>query len=198
MIPFVAVGPGPDYPVVADVDAGVDYDFGNLTGTLTGGGGGGGDATLANQEIIIDLITAALSTITALETTEGVIVGFPSTLNIGDDYSTTLLNSISIYVRDSLGDPITGLGSKNFADADFAPELYVTQGDAKHTVKATLTWIPASGPTEGYLRCEFSSDETRRAMAGVATMQLVFIWTVSKLRTTRATQAVTWIDRRNL
>ena len=41
MIPFVAIGPGPDYPAVADVEDGVVFDFSNLTGTLDAGGGGG-------------------------------------------------------------------------------------------------------------------------------------------------------------
>ncbi|MBL8815269.1 MAG: hypothetical protein JNL58_04510 [Planctomyces sp.] len=45
MIPFVAIGPGPDYPAVADVEDGVVYDFGNLEGTLVGGAGGTFPAT---------------------------------------------------------------------------------------------------------------------------------------------------------
>lgn len=57
MIPFVAIGPGPDYPAVADVELAVEYDFGNLTGTLVVGGGPG-DATLAKQEEILSSIAA--------------------------------------------------------------------------------------------------------------------------------------------
>lgn len=36
MIPFVPIGPAPDYPSETDVRSGVDYDFGNLTGSLDG------------------------------------------------------------------------------------------------------------------------------------------------------------------
>lgn len=34
MIPFIAIGPAPDFPDEAEVEEGVEYDFGNMTGTL--------------------------------------------------------------------------------------------------------------------------------------------------------------------
>lgn len=34
MIPFIAIGPAPDYPDETEVEDGVEYDFGNMTGTL--------------------------------------------------------------------------------------------------------------------------------------------------------------------
>ncbi len=44
MIPFVAIGPGPDYPAVEDVELGVSFDFGLQTGTLVATGGPSGSS----------------------------------------------------------------------------------------------------------------------------------------------------------
>lgn len=59
MIPFLAIGPAADYPTEAQVEAGVDYDFGNFTGEFTGGG----DALESTSQQLLALLQEMPTTI---------------------------------------------------------------------------------------------------------------------------------------
>lgn len=143
------------------------------TSVATGGGGGGGDA-----------LAAAIWT-------AGEIVGFPEELAIGDSYVEDLGRHIKVYYREEDDTPITEIGDKTFVDLDFEALLYITQDNASSRVKATCEWVPAVGPVEGYVKVELPKDQTRRAGAGVATMQLVFRWG-NTFEVEIATQTVVW------
>jgi hypothetical protein len=159
-----------------------------------GGGGGGGSATIENQELILDQLQAALTAASAvIPGGVSIIDGFPDSLTIGDSYTTALVNFIKVYVRDASNNPLTGIGTKNFIDADFSADLTVSQGSKASLVRADCTWVPAAGPVEGYLKVEFETDQTRRGTEGSATMQLIFKWT--GLEKTIATQTVEWMAR---
>ncbi len=198
MIPFVAIGPDPDYPAVADVEQGVQYDFGNLTGTLVvSGGGGGGDATLANQVTILANQTTIINSIAALglialETSPDVVTGMPSSLIIGNDYIDDLNAHIPIYIRDSGGTPLTGLGSKLFSDADFRPAVVFDCGSPNNRVTAVCSWVPPVGPTEGYIKVEIPSSQSTRAIPGSSVMQLTFNW--NGITSVRSRQNVEWVE----
>lgn len=156
-----------------------------------GGGGGGGDATEANQLLILNAI-AGLGLI-ALETSPDVVTGMPSTLTIGNDYVDDINAHIPIYIRDDTGTPITSLGTKNFSDVDFAPEVIFDCGATNNQVRATVTWVPPSGPTEGYLKVEIPASQSSRAVPGTSVMQLTFRWT--GIVSVRSRQDVEWVER---
>ena len=177
-------------------------------------GGGGGSATLANQTLIIstlaaikgagwdgstdtlekirDAITAYISSaVGSVQSSAGTIVGFPSTLTIGDSYTQDANRAIVVYIRDAANAPVLSVGSHNFLDGDFAPELVVTQGGETGRVHATVTYVVPGGILENYLRVEFYPKETRRAGQGAATMQCRLKWT--GVQFTLATQSVVWL-----
>lgn len=156
------------------------------------GGGGGGDATLAKQEEILTAIDNYISTVVAgMELDATTIVGFPTTLNIGDSYTDDMSADIHIFLRDSNDDPITSVGTHDVTDADFAPELTIAQDGQVGRVVATVTWVTAS--PEGYLKVEIPTSQSRRAAPGVAQMQLVLKWDGAEKAQTK--QAVTWVAR---
>lgn len=67
-MPFLPFGPAADYPAEASVEEGVNYDFGNLTGTFVGGGPG--DALEdTSQEIltVVEALEAKLDALTAVQ-----------------------------------------------------------------------------------------------------------------------------------
>lgn len=153
----------------------------------------GGDATLANQELILDnldtYITQALATVNG---TTGTIVGFPSSLTIGDSYTDEGNNAIHVFIRDENDDPILSVGDFEFTDPDFAPELIITNSGNVGRVVATVTYVDPGAP-ESYLKIELPSSQTHRAVPGVAKMQCVLKW--DNCQKTIATQAVTWVAR---
>ena len=161
-------------------------------GPSGGGGGGGGDATLAKQEEILAAIDNYISTVVAgMELDTTTIVGFPSSLNIGDSYTDDMSADIHIFLRDSNDDPVTSVGTHDVTDSDFAPELTIAQDGQVGRVKATVTWVTAS--PEGYLKVEIPTSQSRRAAPGVAQMQLVLKWDGAEKALTK--QAVTWVAR---
>lgn len=158
------------------------------------GPSGSGDISSFSGDAL-SLIQAALTAASAvIPEAAGTITGFPAALTIGDSYITALNNFIKVYVRDSVATPLTGIGLKSFIDADFTAELTVSQGSKSSLVTAICTWIPAAGPVEGYLKVQFTNDQTRRATEGSATLQLVFRWD-GGIETTIATQTVEWEPR---
>lgn len=66
-VPFVAIGPAADYPAEADVESGVEYDFGNLTGSFAGGSG---DAQEDTSQEILAAVQAVQATVEALTTSQ--------------------------------------------------------------------------------------------------------------------------------
>jgi hypothetical protein len=155
-------------------------------------GTGGGDATLAKQEEILDAIDNYISSISAAtDASTTTIVGFPTTLNIGDSYTDDMSADIHIFLRDSNDDPITAVGTHDVTDPDFAPELTIAQDKQVGRVEANVTWVTAS--PEGYLKVEIPSSQSRRAAPGVAQMQLVLKWDGAEKALTK--QAVTWVAR---
>ena len=165
----------------------------------SGGGGGGGDATLANQTTIInhltdikgtgwssatdtlekirDSITNALASLIAtVGITPGSITGFPASLSIGDSYTEDCDRAIHLFVRDDSDDPIAAVGDHLFTDTDFEAVVIITQSGRTGRVTGSATWVDAS-PSEGYLKIELPSSETRRAAIGAATVQILLKWT---------------------
>ncbi len=144
---------------------------------------------LAEVLAAIDTYISSVSATT--DASAATIVGFPSTLNIGDSYTDDMSADIHIFLRDSNDDPITAVGTHDVTDLDFAPELTIAQDKQVGRVKATVTWVTAS--PEGYLKVQIPSSESRRAAPGVAQMQLVLKWDGAEKALTK--QAVTWVAR---
>lgn len=146
-----------------------------------------------SQEAIADDITAYVAGVTAAaQATTGTIVGFPSSLNIGDSYTDDCDASIHVFIRDENDDPITEVGDHEFVDADFAPELVITAGGNNGRVVATVTFVDAS-PAESYLKVQLPRSETLKAGPGTATMQCRLKW--DGAQKTIAKQAVTWVSQ---
>lgn len=194
MIPFVAIGPGPDYPAVADVEQGVEYDFGNLTGTLVGGGGGSGDATLANQELILDKLDQIIAdgvelAATALET--NTITGFPDTLVIGDSYTSDVGRQIIVYTVDENADPITGVGSLDFADATVS-FTFARDRDSTPITGSTAVFTEAAN---SYVTISIPSSVTSQAKPEYTYIGTVkFTWSSPAAVYTFRTAAFSFID----
>lgn len=156
------------------------------------GGSGAGSATIEKQEEILEEIrTYASSMLATVDGSAATIVGFPETLVIGDSYTTDGSNAIHVFVRDSNDDPVTAVGTHEFTDSDFAPEVIITTSGRAGRVRASVTWVP--GGSEGYLKIQIPLSESHRAAPGAATVQVVLKWTGCEK--TIATQTVTWIPR---
>lgn len=180
----------------SEINTGGTATFAGTTDSLEAisdaSGGGGGDALEAtSQEILTAIEALGATALSAATWTAGSITGFPSTLVIGDSYIDDVNRHIKVYYRDEADDPITAIGSKNLTDEDFDASLRISQDNLSSVVTATCEWVPASGPTEGYLKVELPKDQTRRAAEGVAQMQLVFKWGTS-IEVQVASQTVTW------
>lgn len=181
------------YVDLAGTDAEVADGY-DLPLSLIGGGGGGDALESTSQEILAEVQALGATALAAAVWTAGVITGFPTSLVIGDSYIDDVNRHIKIYYRDSEGDPITSLGSKSVLDEDFVPVLRISQDNRSSVVVATCSWVPASGPTEGYVKVELPKDQTRRASEGVAEMQLVFQWGTT-IEVQVAKQTVNWIRK---
>lgn len=119
------------------------------------------------------------------------ISGFPAYLVAGDSYLESLARQLKLYYRTSNGTPITAIGTKTFVDADFTAELLISQDNVSSRVLGTCTWVPASGPTEGYLKVELPRSQTIRASEGTARLTLIFRWG-SSVEVEIATQSIEW------
>ena len=143
------------------------------------------------RDLVVAYIAAALATV---DGSSGTIVDFPASLNIGDSYTDEANASIHVFIRDASDDPITAVGSFNFTDPEFAPEVNITQSGSTGRVKAVVTFIEAS--PEDYLKVEIPSSQSRRASPGTATIQCLLKWvdTDGKVlaQKTLSKQAVTW------
>ena len=143
------------------------------------------------RDLVVAYIAAALATV---DGSSGTIVDFPTSLNIGDSYTDEANASIHVFIRDASDDPITAVGSFNFTDPEFAPEVNITQSGSTGRVKAVVTFVEAS--PEDYLKVEIPSSQSRRASPGTATIQCLLKWvdTDGKVlcQKTLSKQAVTW------
>jgi len=144
------------------------------------------------RDLVVAYIASALATVNG---TSGTIVGFPTTLNIGDSYTDESNASINVFIRDASDDPILAVGSFAFTDPEFAPEVTITQSGATGRVKAVVTYVdPGAG--ESYLNVEIPSSQSRRASPGIATIQCLLKWVDVDgkvlCQKTLAQQAVTW------
>jgi hypothetical protein len=132
------------------------------------------------------------SIIASVNGTTGMLVGFPDTLHIGDSYTDDCDSSIHVFIRDELDDPITAVGTHDFTDLDFAPECILTQNGETGRVNATVTYVDP-GATESYLKIQIPSRESRRATAGMGTVQVLLKW--DGAQKTLSTQAVEWLPQ---
>jgi hypothetical protein len=137
------------------------------------------------RDLVVAYIAAALATVNG---TSGTIVGFPSTLNIGDSYTDDCNSSIHVFIRDESDDPILAVGTHDFTDGDFAPECIITQNGDTGRVKCVVTYVTAS--PENYLKIQIPSKESRRATAGIATVQVLLKWDGAQKALSK--QTVTW------
>jgi len=141
------------------------------------------------QDSIDTYVSSALATVNG---TQDTIVGFPDSLTVGDSYTEDSGNAIHVFIRDGNDDPISSVGSHDFTDTDFAPELVITNSGNAGRVRATVTYVDP-GAAESYLKVEIPLAESRRAAPGSATMQCVLKW--DGCAKTIATQSVTWVAR---
>jgi hypothetical protein len=176
----------------SDISTGTTYD--NVTDSLEAQADVGGGLTVEQAQQLTDIqdsIDAYVSGVTAAAVdSPGTIVGFPTSLNIGDSYIQDVNSSITINVVDENEDPVDTWGSYSVNTTGFAPELVITQSGRTGRVKATVTY-----DTDHFV-VELPCSETKRASPGVATMSFVLKWiTDGKIvaqRTITSAQAVTW------
>lgn len=144
----------------------------------------GGDATLANQELILDRIDSITGEQLAAITVEsGTIGNFPSTLTIGDSYDTDT-GWIKIAITDENGDPITALGSLLFEDATVSFKAFRPNDSAR--ISGVCEFV--DGGTETYVKLTFTSAETTKGLPEYTYEgRLKFTWTTGTRQKTYKT-----------
>lgn len=179
------------------------------------GGGGGGSATEENQTTIINHLTdikgtgwssatdtlkkirdAISNLITASIVVPGPVltaVGMPETLEIGDSYEEDA--SLTVYIRDENDDPVSAAVGHDFTDGDFAPTFVIapTPGSSRGRVRGTVTYVVPGGLDEPYLKVDIPSSQSKLAVAGEASVQLVLKWTGAEKTLLNTT--VRWLPR---
>lgn len=155
--------------------------------------GDGWDSSTDTLEKIRDAISIVSSISVVIPSPVEEIIGMPETLEIGDSYDGD--TSIKLYVRDGNDDPVTSFAGHDFTDGDFAPTFTIapTPGSARGRVVGTVTWVPASGPDEGYLKVEIPSSQSRRAVEGESSVQCVLKW--DGYEKSILTTTVRWLPR---
>lgn len=151
-----------------------------------------GTTVFEHLEQIQDSIDTYIASVTAVNGSSGTIVGFPSSLTVGNSYTTDGDNAIHVFIRDENDDPITSVGTHDFTDPDFSCDLIITNSGNAGRVRATVTYVDP-GAAESYLKVEIPLSESSRAAAGAATMQCTLKW--DGVAKTIATQTVTWVAR---
>lgn len=147
------------------------------------------DPTVGILDTIRDSVATYIAGIaTSASLTPGTIVGFPATLTIGDSYTDDCDSAIHVFIRDENDDPITAVGTHDFTDGDFAPECTITQNGNTGRVKCDVEYVTAS--PENYLKIQIPSKESRRATAGIATVQVLLKWDGAQKALSK--QTVTW------
>lgn len=175
----------------------------------------GGSATLANQTTIITHLTdikgtgwsATTDTLkkirdaisnwigTVVVTPGPVLVptGMPETLEIGDSYENG--DALLIYIRDSAGDPVTAAAGHDFTDGDFAPTCIIapTPGNPRGRVVCNVSYVVPGGVDENYLKVEIPSSQSKRAVEGESSVQIVLKWDTAQKTLLNTT--VRWLPR---
>jgi hypothetical protein len=157
-------------------------------------GAGGGSATLQNQELILDqldviqnktdLITSsgAVTGLLAGAVLEpGTIEGFPTTLKIGDSYTTTNGRAIDIPIVDTNGVPLHTAGSLDFSAADVTFTISrARETSSSRIITGTAAVIDPAGTGTAnapYVRVQITSSETSKGLPGYRyTALLKFAW----------------------
>ena len=144
----------------------------------------GVDELIALQEEILAAVNGYISGLTAVAVeSPGSITGFPESLRIGDSYTDILGRGIQIPIVDVNGNPISSVGSKNFADAEatFVIKRY-SDTEVSRIVSGTATFIdpPGTGTSAGetpYALIEIPSSETAKGLTKYRyTGLLTFTW----------------------
>lgn len=179
------------------------------------GGGGGGSATAENQTTIIGHLTDIKGTgwssatdtlkkirdaISNLISTSVVVpgpvlnaVGMPETLEIGDSYEEE--SCLTIYIRDADDNPVSAAVGHDFTDGDFAPTFVIAPapGSSRGRVKGIVTYVDPGGSDEPYLKVDIPSSQSKLAVAGEASVQLVLKWPGAEKTLLNTT--VRWLPR---
>lgn len=143
-----------------------------------GGGGGSGDATVANQQLILDqldviqaktdLIGTSQALLAGAVLAPGTITSFPEILTIGDSYTVANGRAIQIPIIDSNGNPISEAGTLLFADADVSfiiKRASDTEASRILTCNASFVDPPGTGTGEGpYALIEIPAEETAKGL----------------------------------
>lgn len=146
--------------------------------------GTGVDELLALQEEILDAINGYISGLTAVAVeSPGSITGFPESLRIGDSYTDVLGRGIQIPIVDVNGNPISSVGSKNFADAQatFVIKRF-SDTEPLRIINGTALFVdpPGTGTSAGetpYALIEIPSSETAKGLVKYKyTGLLTFTW----------------------
>lgn len=146
--------------------------------------GTGVDELIALQEEILDAINGYISGLTAVAVeSPGSITGFPESLRIGDSYTDVLGRGIQIPIVDVNGNPISSVGSKNFADAEAAFVIKrFSDTEPLRIINGTALFIdpPGTGTSAGetpYALIEIPSSETAKGLVKYKyTGLLTFTW----------------------
>lgn len=166
-----------------------------LTEINANGGSGGGTylSTTDSQEAIRDAIPNFVSSIIFLPPPVLTPVGMPETLEIGDSYDEDA--ALTIYIRDENDDPVSAAVGHDFTDGDFAPTFVIapTPGSPRGRVKGTVTYVVPGGSDEPYLKVEIPSSQSKLAVAGEASVQLVLKWPGAEKTLLNTT--VIWLPR---
>ena len=151
------------------------------------GGGGSGDAsqeTLLLVKAKTDLIgtSAGLTSLLAASVLQtGSITSFPSSLRIGDSYTSAIGRAIQVPIVDTNGVPLSSAGSKNFADATATFQIRrASDTEASRIIVGTAEFIdpPGTGTADApYALIQLSSSETSKGISKYRyTGLLTFTW----------------------
>jgi len=146
-------------------------------------GAGGGSATIGNQELILDQLdliqvktdlisgAGAIGPLLAGAVLEpGTITGFPTSLTIGDSYTTANGRAIQLPIVDTDGNPISSTGSLLFADASVTFTISrARETDSNRIITGTAAVVDPAGTGTAeapYALVQLSSSETSKGKLG--------------------------------
>lgn len=158
-----------------------------------GTGVGGYLSTTDSQEAIRDAISNLISTSVVVPGPVLTAVGMPETLEIGDSYEEE--SCLTIYIRDADDNPVSAAVGHDFTDGDFAPTFVIAPapGSSRGRVKGIVTYVDPGGSDEPYLKVDIPSSQSKLAVAGEASVQLVLKWPGAEKTLLNTT--VRWLPR---
>jgi hypothetical protein len=110
-----------------------------------------------------------------------ILADFPEVLHIGDSYTSTNGKQISVPIVDQDNEPISGIGSRNFVDADvtFAIRRVNETGNSR-VITGTATFVDPPGSSAAdapYVLISLPSSETENGLVGYKYREvLTFTW----------------------